>query len=343
MPKVSVCIPTYNCGKYIGQAIKSVLNQDFENYELIISDNASTDDTENIVRNFHNQGLTYMKNERNIGYVGNLNRCLELAKGEFIVYLCADDIWYQGFLKNAIDLLEKDYSLVLVHTAYYEINENGSILRDSIRDDKINWEPFLKGEDFFKNFLIIGGGIMPSNCVARTKFLKKVGGFDDKLAYAADTAMWLKLSFQGNVGFIGDHLMGFRKHPNSLSNELEFENKYIDETIRLIDRVFDWEVTKEKKFLHLKSLILKNRAIKIIKEGPSRRLKGHSRFRIIKDITRIAYRYPLVLISPKNWFWIASGFVLPKFVLNYAKRIKRKLLKNSDGMDLGSIGSCSQN
>ena len=83
-PKVSVCIPVYNGSDYIAYAIQSVLAQTYKNFNLIVCDNCSTDNTEEIVRNFEDPRLSYVRNNKNLGLVGNENRCLELSKGDYI-------------------------------------------------------------------------------------------------------------------------------------------------------------------------------------------------------------------------------------------------------------------
>ena len=78
-PKVSVCIPVYNGSDYIADTIQSVLEQTYKDFHILVCDNCSTDNTEEIVRNFRDPRLTYTQNPKNLGLIGNANRCLELA------------------------------------------------------------------------------------------------------------------------------------------------------------------------------------------------------------------------------------------------------------------------
>ena len=91
-PKVSVCIPVYNGSEYLAESIKSVLSQTYNNFHLFVCDNCSTDNTEEIVRSFHDPRLTYVRNAENIGLVGNSNRCLELANGKYVNIWHHDDV-----------------------------------------------------------------------------------------------------------------------------------------------------------------------------------------------------------------------------------------------------------
>ena len=90
-PPVSVCIPTYNYGRFLGRAIESVLGQAFGDFELLVVDNASTDGTDELVAGYDDPRLSYLRNERNLGLFGNFERCLELARSDLVKILCADD------------------------------------------------------------------------------------------------------------------------------------------------------------------------------------------------------------------------------------------------------------
>ena len=87
----SVCIPTYNTASYIGEAIQSVLDQTFTDYEIVISDNCSTDNTEEVVNSFNTDKIVYFKNPENIGLYPNVTLTAKRAKGKYIQVLCADD------------------------------------------------------------------------------------------------------------------------------------------------------------------------------------------------------------------------------------------------------------
>src|SRR5688572_8967364 len=106
--KLSVCIPVYNCGPYIKEAIDSVLNQDFKDFELIIVDNRSTDNTVSIVKDYKDSRIKLIENDTNIGLLGNWNKAVSLATGQYIKLLPADDFIYPGCLKRQCEVLDKD-------------------------------------------------------------------------------------------------------------------------------------------------------------------------------------------------------------------------------------------
>src|ERR1051326_2476159 len=102
MPKVSICIPTYNSAKYLPQAIESVLQQDFTDFELIICDDASTDETPRLCRSLNDLRIRYIRFEENVGQAGNFNRCFQAARGDILTLLSADDYFLPGLLLNRV-------------------------------------------------------------------------------------------------------------------------------------------------------------------------------------------------------------------------------------------------
>src|SRR5690349_8090787 len=126
MPKVSVCIPTYNTARYLPEAIESVLRQDFGDYELIVCDNASTDATPEICRSYGDTRLQYKRFDELVNQAGNFNRCLEAARGEFITLLHADDFFLPGFLTDRVRRLEEKPGLDFVFGAVKIVDAAGA-------------------------------------------------------------------------------------------------------------------------------------------------------------------------------------------------------------------------
>ena len=113
-PQVSVCIPTYNYGHFLGAAIESVLDQDFGEFELVVVDNASDDDTATVVERYRDPRLRFHRNDRNIGLFGNFARCLELSTAPFVKFLAADDWLHPAYLREAVALMRRHPALPIV-------------------------------------------------------------------------------------------------------------------------------------------------------------------------------------------------------------------------------------
>lgn len=122
---VSIIMPSYNTAKYIADSIESVINQTYTDWELIIVDDCSTDNTDDIVKQFDDKRIIYLKNEKNSGAAVSRNRALKAAKGRWIAFLDSDDLWYPQKLEKQIGFMkENGYSFS--YTNYIEIDEGSN-------------------------------------------------------------------------------------------------------------------------------------------------------------------------------------------------------------------------
>jgi glycosyltransferase involved in cell wall biosynthesis len=130
-PRVSVGMPVYNGRAFVAEAIQSVLNQTFPDFELIITDNASTDSTEAICRRFADADdrIKYYRLENNIGACGNFNHVFRLARGKYFKWAAADDVFLPTFLEKLVTVLDADQGVVWCHTQSGKINQFGDVLQ----------------------------------------------------------------------------------------------------------------------------------------------------------------------------------------------------------------------
>lgn len=124
MNLVSIIMPTYNCGRFIKESIDSVLAQTYDNWELLIVDDCSTDDTEAIVRGYKDKRIHYMCNEQNIGAALTRNRALREAKGRYIAFLDADDLWLPEKLEKQVAFMGQ-HGYQFSYTYYSEMDSDG--------------------------------------------------------------------------------------------------------------------------------------------------------------------------------------------------------------------------
>ena len=120
---VSVIMPTYNCGRFIKESIDSVLAQSYQQWELLIVDDCSTDETEDIVRSYKDSRIHYWRNEKQLGAALTRNKALRKAKGRYIAFLDADDIWLPKKLEKQIAFMQ-DKGYAFTYHAYTEIDED---------------------------------------------------------------------------------------------------------------------------------------------------------------------------------------------------------------------------
>ena len=120
---VSIIMPSYNTAKFISKTIESVLEQTYKNWELLIVDDCSTDNTDEIVSKYDDDRIIYLKNKKNSGAAVSRNKALKNAKGKWIAFLDSDDLWYPTKLEEQIKYMKKNkYSFS--YTSYEEIDEN---------------------------------------------------------------------------------------------------------------------------------------------------------------------------------------------------------------------------
>ncbi|MCF2150594.1 glycosyltransferase [Desmonostoc muscorum LEGE 12446] len=208
-PRLSVGLPVYNGEKFLQQAIDSLLAQTFEDFELIISDNASTDKTEEICRAYakQDQRVRYYRNDHNIGCAGNFNRVLELSSGEYFKWAAYDDLHAPDFISKCIEVLEQDPTIILCHTQVYFIDEQGKFLQNY--DIKLKTDS-LKPHDRFHELLTKH---LCYQCygVIRASALKKIppmGGYGN-----ADGILLSRLGLLGRFYEIPEYLFFARSHP----------------------------------------------------------------------------------------------------------------------------------
>lgn len=122
---VSIIMPSYNTSQYIAETIQSVIDQSYQNWELIIVDDCSTDNTDYVVSKINDQRITFLKNKKNSGAAVSRNRALREAKGKWIAFLDSDDLWKPDKLEKQIQFMKKNnYSFS--YTNYEEIDVNGN-------------------------------------------------------------------------------------------------------------------------------------------------------------------------------------------------------------------------
>ena len=213
-PRVSVVIPAYNHERYVGEAIQSVLNQTFQDFELIIINDGSTDRTEEEILKFHDPRIRYYSQE-NRGLSATLNRGIELARGEFFTFLPSDDMMLPEKLQIQTKVLEESKDLGLVFSYPIIIDAQG---KEIIDDPIVDWfkTPFDKKEEIFpalfeRNFLCAPTVLIRKEC------FKKVGFFDESLKTAQDYDMWMRILKYYDLKIIKLPLLKLRWHGGNLT------------------------------------------------------------------------------------------------------------------------------
>jgi glycosyltransferase involved in cell wall biosynthesis len=221
-PIVSVCIPTYNRAPLLAQAIRSVLGQTLQDFELVISDNASTDDTEALVRSFDDPRIRYVRNQTNLGNRANFNRCLQLARGAYLTIFQDDDIMMPDNIAAKAEVLSKHSRVGLVHSKYHVIDGNGDITRYNT-----NWghgpdrmeDAIEPGQDVLRAMLLTFNFVNGSTAMFRRACYERVGGYLDQLTHTFDFEFWMRIALYYDVAFLAKPLIKWRFHQGSLTSQ----------------------------------------------------------------------------------------------------------------------------
>lgn len=224
-PKVSVLVPTYNRSAYLAKALNSILSQTYSDFEIIITDNCSLDDTEAVVASFSDDRIKYLRNEYNVGAVGNYNKALRVAKGEFIHLFSDDDIMADiDNLAFKVDILERYPNIGLVHSTIMTIDSNDKIVGGTWVVEDRNWNPIAKQDLLLgtQAYEILYNGwnfiTMSTVMIRRSILVSNRIEFNNQLRYLIDWAMWLQISLFADFYYIDKPLVYYRRHNNNETN-----------------------------------------------------------------------------------------------------------------------------
>jgi glycosyltransferase involved in cell wall biosynthesis len=212
-PRVSVCLPVYNGEKYVGESIQSVLNQTFDDLELIISDNASVDQTSEICKEFASKDsrVRYSRLKNNCGLAKNHNRAFMEAAGQYLMWVGHDDVLAKEYIRKCIEPLEKNSDVVICFSNTSYVDEKGTLLR------RIDQENPGIAETTSKRFQCtlyahigeVAYGLMKRETVKQT-------GLHQSFANS-DRVLIAEMALRGRFSLIPDCLFARRVHPEKVT------------------------------------------------------------------------------------------------------------------------------
>lgn len=207
MPKVTIYILNFNYGRYISQAIKSVLSQTYDNLEILIIDDGSTDNSIEVINKFADK-VKIIKQE-NIGLVKSIIKAFSIAKGEYVMRLDADDWLDPSCIDKLVKKIEQYKDVALVFPDYFEVDEFGQIIRR------------IKRHDFSENVSMYDQPAHGACTLTRKEHYFSVGGHDESFQCQDGVDIWLSLTEKYNVINVKEPLFYYRKHNQSLSDNEE--------------------------------------------------------------------------------------------------------------------------
>jgi len=220
-PKVNVLMPVYNGSAQIAEAIESILSQTYSDFSLIIVDNCSTDNTADIVSKFQDKRIHYTRNSRNLGLIGNVNRCLEMADGRYVCISAHDDVMLPENLERKARLLDEHPDVGFVHSDILIIDAEGKTIVDHIwyKDSTIDY--IEEGSVVFRkylDYLPLGSSIFIGSVLARKACFERVGLYNTQLPHCGDSEILMRMMLFYRVACIGSPLVKYRVHSTSESS-----------------------------------------------------------------------------------------------------------------------------
>jgi glycosyltransferase involved in cell wall biosynthesis len=209
-PRLSIGLPVFNGQRYLAEAIQSVLDGTYADWELIISDNASTDETEVIARGFaeRDSRVRYLRNATNIGPLANFNRVFRASRGEYFKWLAYDDLCGPDLLSRCIDVLDGDPSIILCSARFIEIDQDGHTIGEQpYRLDLTATEAHVRLGRLMctsRGHPILFG-VIRAGVLGRTRLLAPYHG--------SDRALLAELTLHGRLWEISEVLWSSRDHP----------------------------------------------------------------------------------------------------------------------------------
>ena len=330
-PKISVIMPVYNCETYIKEAIDSILNQTFSDFELIIIDDCSTDSTLSIVKSYSDQRINVVEKEQNTGYTNSLNDAILIAKGKYIARMDGDDISLPERFEKQVEFLENNSEIILCGTEVEIIGKN-------------HISKYPSNHEMIKIQLCYNASFYhPTIMIRRLVLLEN--NYDKKFEPAEDYELWTRLVNIGELANLDEVLLQYRIHQSQTSNirKLEQENNIFKCQIQMLDKlnisVF-FTLHQIKKALNF-SVDTSFEEVKTTLQVFDRLLKTNDKLEVFnKDLFEISIKNKKIFylknyLFKSNGKWKANMFHLVRLisvqeiivVMSPLKRIKKVVKK----------------
>jgi glycosyltransferase involved in cell wall biosynthesis len=282
-PRVSIGLPVFNGENYLVEALDSLLTQTYEDFELIISDNASTDRTPEICQEYieKDNRVRYCRNKTNLGGAYNDNRVVELSTGEYFKWAAHDDICAPEFLERCVEVLESEPAVVLSYPKTTLVDEHGNFIERCFDGFNLRFpQPHQRFRFILKGYRLLNPiyGVMRTNALRRTRLIK---------TYAdSDRVLLGELALQGEFCEVPEYLFYRRIHPKKST----ISNASVEEMAAWYDPGTQGKILipKTKRFLGF--------------------LTSISRARLSRsDRVRCYIEFATFYLTPKSWGWRLEG------------------------------------
>ncbi|MAD12583.1 MAG: hypothetical protein CMC04_07680 [Flavobacteriaceae bacterium] len=231
--QISILMPVFNGEDYLHQSISSILNQTFKDFEFIIINDGSTDNSHEIISSFKDPRIKYHSTKNN-GLISALNFGLSLCSGDWIARFDCDDIAFPNRIKHQIDNIDKN--TVLIGSSVDVIDHNNIVLKNNISVP-------IKHEEIINNLLLGKTSIFHPSVMIKKSAIKKIGGYNKLYKHSEDLELWLSISKLGEMKNLSKSLIRLRKHSSNISF-LNIEEQMINGVIARYSFIKKIKLTK---------------------------------------------------------------------------------------------------
>jgi len=251
---VSVCVPAFNGARYIGAAIRSVLAQTFDDFEVLVVDDGSTDGTREVVQAVRDPRVRLVGHRFRLGLVANWNCCLDLSQGRYVTVFHQDDLMAPDNLERKVRFLEDEPAVGFVHSNVAQIDADGRLLSECWSvPPRPGDEGRHDGAAYFERLLTGANSVCAPSVVMRREAFDRLGGFDPRLPFTADWEMWMRIALFHDVGYLARPLVRYRRHDametETFATSRQLEQAYLAKMLVLDkhpDRVSDVEALRSR-------------------------------------------------------------------------------------------------
>ena len=224
IPKVSICVPTYNRKDYLRETLDSIFAQTYKDYEVVVVDDGSTDGTAEMLKNISPLIRYYW--QENSGDAAARNRLIKLARGEYITFIDSDDLLMHDAVERMMNVMEVEGGEAIVYGPYLRIDRNGHVYG---RFKSRQYSGYITKYLFQNIFVYSCGSMFPK------KVLETAGGFDTSLPVCSDYDLWLRLSLKYRFVALAEPTFKRRRHAKNLS-AVSTENRILE--LKVLERFY---------------------------------------------------------------------------------------------------------
>jgi glycosyltransferase involved in cell wall biosynthesis len=211
MPRVSIIIPSFNHEKYVRECIQSVLDQTYQDFEIVITDDGSTDGTVNVIKEFDDSRIQLYTHADNKGACIAHNNCIQKAAGEYIAVLSSDDAWEPTKLEKQVAYLDAHPEIGAVFTTVAFVDEAGKLISpENYKNFYIFEKENRSRYEWLKYFFFSGNCLCHPSILIRKKCYDEVGLLDERMANIPDLDMWVRLCLKYDIHIVNEKLVRLR-------------------------------------------------------------------------------------------------------------------------------------